>query len=264
MNERPCIRGCTHRGQHMPTCPEPKLAETYEKAWAAGVRNIAYSPKCSGCLPVQGRVAMMLCDRCYRRLRSMLEDAPDLLAHLRSIVDPMKAAVYDKVMVSSSRKEMPAPVAADLIDASADIAKTLHEWAAFVDPTLAGAPIELSRLDTAEVFDAADWWSMVILARLESLANRIEVRELADVVLTHHTGEPEWWSIADALTRYPLNDRPRYATAPCPECDTKSVWVSPPRRVGQDFRYVCKACDWEANDHDDDGLWGNVFSGVAA
>lgn len=260
MSDRPCIRGCVQRGVHYAQCHWYGVAEEMKPVLLA-LPNAA--PACAGCAPVEARDGMLLCDRCFRQLRHHLEDAPDLLAHLRSLVDPMKAAVYDKVMVSSSRKELPAPVPADLIDASSDIARMLFDWAAFVDPVLAGRPSILSRSATEVVFDDADWHAMVILAYLGVLANRVEVRDLADAVLHRHGGEPEWWSVADAAARYPLADRPRYATSPCPECDTKSVWVQPPRRIGQTFRYTCRSCGWEANDQDDDGLWGDVFSGPA-
>ncbi|MCB8043665.1 hypothetical protein JM654_04000 [Microbacterium oxydans] len=72
---------------------------------------------------------MLICERCYRSLRRHLEDAADIVGHLRSIADPTKAAVFDRIRVQSSAIEIPAPVAADLIDASNDITTTLNMWA---------------------------------------------------------------------------------------------------------------------------------------
>lgn len=247
MTERACIRGCTVRDVHFATC------EDFGKTTDEGAT-------CKGCAPVVARQRALVCERCYRRIRRHLEDAADVLGHLRSIADPTKAAVYDKVMVSSSRPELPAPVDAKVIDASNDIMRTMREWAMHVDPSLigrrglaAGAPADVA-------WDEANDCAQALLEVFDDLANRKEIADLAEALMHHGGREPEWWSVADALGQWPLTDRPGYAQRPCPNCDLKTVWVIPPRRKGDPARYRCRTCDWEADDRDDDGLWADVFA----
>jgi hypothetical protein len=244
-HERACIRGCTVKGEHFAACASYGIEDG----------------DCKGCKPVMARDGALICERCYRRLRRHIEDAPDLVGHIRSIADPMKSGWnMDRVNVSSSRPDLPAPVAADLTDASYDVMKTLRDWAIHVDPALSTRRGLRAGADSADAFDDAETCAVAILAGYDHVVNTTEVEQLADAVLQRHSGEPEWWSIADALARYPLDDRPRYATRPCPSCDIKTVRVFPPRRNWQGFKYVCETCEWEATDRDDGGLWAEVFA----
>lgn len=243
-NERECIRGCTVRDVHFAACPSFGVVGATECRW---------------CVPVMARDGVMVCDRCFHRLRRMIDDAPEIVGHLQSVADPTKAAVFDRVAIVGSKPEAPAPVQAELIDASADIVRTLRDWAEAVDGTRSGYRLEPgAAADVAH--DKAREFADVILADFDHLANTVEVKALADAVLFRHSGDPEWWSIADAVAKWPLEDRARWALVPCPGCDMKQVRVIPPRRRGAGFRYVCKACEWEADDRSDDGLWGDVFA----
>jgi hypothetical protein len=206
------------------------------------------------------RDGVLLCEGCYRRIRRLLGESADLIAHLRSLADPLKAAVYDRVMVSSSRPDIPAPVPADLIDASDDLMRMLQGWAAVVDPSLTGRVGLAAGTETAEAFDDADLYLQAILAEFDHLANRTEITDLADAVLHRHSGEPEWWSVVDALGKWPLDDHPRWAKSPCPECDCKTVRVRPPRRKGDAAVYRCTTCEWESDDREDDGFYAEVFA----
>ncbi len=208
----------------------------------------------------------MLCERCYRRLRRHIEDAADIVGHLRSIADPTKAAAYDRIRVQSSSVEIPAPVAADLIDASNDITTTLNMWANHVAGEdrpgaglWAGAMADEAH---AVVQLAAD----VILDDLDALANDShQVEALWEGVCSPNGDAPEVWSIADAAMRWPLEDEPRWAQAACPKCELMAVRVQPGRN-GRPSRYRCTSteCDWEANSTDDDGLWASVFAEAVA
>ena len=246
-SDRPCMRGCVVRDAHFAACADFGLAD--------GERT------CAGCVPVSARDGAMICDRCYFRIRRYLDDAPDLVAHLRSITDPTKAAVYDRVMVSSSKPIAPAPVQAELIDASADIVRTLRDWASHVTGKVDG--YRLVPGAAADVtFDVAWGFAGTILDAFDEIANTVEIAALGDAILTRHPGEPDWWSIADASARWPLDDQARWATVPCPECDTKTVRVLPPRRPGRPMKYKCTSCEWEADNKTDDGLWGDVFAEI--
>lgn len=247
MSERYCIRGCTIRDQHYATCDGS---------------SVEYQGLCTGCAQVDAREGALICERCYRRLRHHLEDAADVVAHLRSIADPTKAAVFDRVRVQSSSVELPAPVAADLIDASNDITTTLNMWANHVageDRPGAGLPAG-ALADAAH--DVVQLATEVILEELDTLVNDLDqVDALCDGVIVVHRDAPEVWTVADAAVRWPLDDHPRWAQAPCPVCDLMAVRVQPGRN-GRPGRYRCTTtdCDWEANSKDDGGLWASVFA----
>lgn len=252
-----CIRGCTVPDVHFAECPWFNVEDDSERAAELTKQGVR---ACAGCAPRVRRDGVMLCEGCYRRLRRLLGDTADLIAHLRSKADPLKAAVYDRVMVSSSRPELPAPVPADLIDASQDLMRMLRDWAVVVEPSLAGRRGLAAGIETAEAFDDADLCLQAILAEFDTLANRVEIRDLFDAVVHRHVGDPEWWSVVDALSKWPLDDQPRWAKNPCPECDCKTVRVRPPRRKGEAASYRCTTCDWESDDREDDGFWAEAFA----
>ncbi|AQY03428.1 hypothetical protein B2G67_11660 [Microbacterium foliorum] len=217
-------------------------------------------------MQVEAREGVLLCERCYRALRRHLEDSADLVGHLRSIADPTKATPYDRIRVDSSRPDMPAPVAADLIDASDDIVRTMRAWALYVqfgeEHPWRAEGLEAG-IDAASAWDDVNGCAEVILFDLDSLANNShQIRALCEGVIDIHRGEPERWSIADAAARYSLDDQPRWANAPCPDCDLMAVRVQPGRNR-RPTRYRCSTvgCGWEANALDDRGLWASVFDG---
>ncbi|MBD3752737.1 MAG: hypothetical protein IE935_09990 [Micrococcales bacterium] len=139
--------------------------------------------------------------------------------------------------------------------------RTLREWALFVQFPGQGWRAEglEAGVDAASAYDDAAGCVGVILDDFDRLANRVEVVQLADAVLTVHKGEPEWWSIADGLARWPLEDRSRWADLPCPVCDCKTVRIIPKRHRSGRTRYECKGCDWEADDRDGGGLFASLF-----
>ncbi|MCC4250696.1 hypothetical protein, partial [Microbacterium testaceum] len=141
-----------------------------------------------------------------------------------------------------------------------DLMRMLREWAVVVDPGLAGRAGMAAGTETAEAFDDADLCLQAILEDFDRLANRTEITALADAVLHRHSGEPEWWSVVAALGKWPLDDQPRWAKSPCPECDCKTVRVRPPRRVGDAAVYRCTTCEWESDDREDDGFYAEVFA----
>lgn len=249
MSDRYCIRGCTVKGEHYAAC-------------AHSVPDYSGPTVCTGCVQVEARDGVLLCERCYRRLRRHLEDAADIVGHLRSIADPTKATAYDRVRVQSSSIEIPAPVAADLIDASNDITTTLNMWANHV----AGEDRPGAGLAAGAMADAAhDVVRLavdVILDDLDHLANDShQIEALCDGVMIVNGAAPDVWTVADAAVRWPLEDSPRWAQAACPVCELMAVRVQPGRN-GRPSRYRCTTpeCDWEANSDDDAGLWASVFA----
>ncbi|MCC4906950.1 hypothetical protein [Microbacterium sp. cx-59] len=167
---------------------------------------------CPGCAPELARDGALICDRCFRRIRRHLDNAPDLVGRLRSLSDPMAAAVYDRVRVSGGGSEAPAPTPPDLIDASDDVMRTLRTWAVYVDPRsgiIGGMPAGAGALGA---YDYARRCANVILGDFERLANRRDdILQLAEAVLDRHPSDAEgirsFWSIVDAVSRYRL-ERP--------------------------------------------------------
>ena len=246
--DRTCTRGCARHGEHFAACPGYGTTDG----------------TCKGCVPVEAADGMVVCDRCARSIRHALDDAPDLLAHLRSIADPTKATAYDRERSGAGRIDLPAPVAADIIDASNDIMRTLREWALHVQfgdghPWVA-KPLEPG-IGAAEAYDDARACADVITADLDRILNHhLEAANLHDALLTRSAGRsPEWWSVGEALARWPLQDRAHWASHPCPECGLKSVRIRPPRRAHDVTRYRCTQCGWERDDRDTDAPWAWLF-----
>lgn len=248
MTERFCIRGCVRRGEHWAACPDYGRTDG----------------ECRGCVQVEAADGALVCERCYRSLRRHLEDAGDVVGHLRSIADPTKAARIARGP-GSARVEASAPVAADLIDASDDIVRTLRAWALYIQFG-EGHPWRAEGLeagiDAAAAYDDAASCAEVILGAVDQIANDShQIGALCEGVMVVHPGEPAVWSVADAAARWPLDEEPRWASAPCPDCDLLSVRIQPSRGT-RPTRYRCATpdCGWEANAADDGGLWANIFT----
>lgn len=240
MSERVCVRGCTVRGVHYASCPDFGSASS--------------APSCSGCAPAPARHDAVVCDRCYGRLRRTLETIPDLVGHLRSIADPLKAQVYDRVLVQGSSPDVsPAPVPADLLDALRDIMDTIG--AGQLEP---GAAADVA-------YDHALGAVSFLLDGFDLLAGDEQMfLDWWGVVMAHSVPDsPEFWTVARALARWPLEDRRRWAKEPCPECGLRSVKITPPRHRRAHAWFVCSGCGWRKNDEDDDGLWAAAFGQYA-
>lgn len=163
MSDRACIRGCVKRDVHYATCDLHGPAYT-------GVHP------CRGCAPQECRAGSLICDRCFGRMRALLDDAPDLLGRLRAIGDPSKATVAEDVKVARSPAGEPVtPIGVDLLDAIHTIESVLSVWHA---------------------------WGM----DLRSISNnRNAASWMGDHVLTRHRevdGAREAWSVQDAVDRW--------------------------------------------------------------
>ncbi|MFS0715222.1 hypothetical protein ABC195_15205 [Microbacterium sp. 2P01SA-2] len=208
MSERGCVLGCTVPDLHYATCAWYGVNDAQaELAKRAGVAV------CAGCVPAPASDGVMICERCYRRMRGHIDNAADLVGRLRSLADPRKAMVYDAMRSSSGKgTEAPAPTPADLIDASEDVMRSLRSWAVFVDPRsgiVGGMPAGAGSL---AAYDYARSCANVILGDFDRIANHAgDVQQLAEAVLVRHPvdgdGVRPFWSIVDAVSRYRL-ERP--------------------------------------------------------
>ena len=167
MSDRVCVRGCTVRGEHFANCP------------AFG--RLEHAPLCRGCVPRECREGSLVCDRCFGRMRGLLADAPDLLARLRSLVDPAKAKPTDQQPTGSpsARAE---PFDVDVIDAHAVVLDVLATWSAW------GSDLRAISNDLA----AVEWMGHMLLDRHRPV-----------------DGVREAWSVQDAVDRWGVERRVR-------------------------------------------------------
>ncbi|MAB81694.1 hypothetical protein [Microbacterium sp. UBA3394] len=231
MTDRTCILGCTRRGRHYAACAD------YSR-----------DDGCQGCVPAEAREGALICHRCYGRLRRTIEQAPEIIAHLRELTHTVSAKRYDSIPGGRDRSTI-APVSAEKLDAIRDIMTTvcLGDLSAYTDSTkarhqvTAGVAAILSAYDDIvnDLDAVTQWWAAVMAHRLPH--------------------DEQFWTISRAAARWPIQDRRRYANAPCPECDTKTVTVTPPSHPDSPTWYACTECDWERNDRDNDGQWGRIF-----
>lgn len=244
--QRACIRGCRVRGKHIPTC--------------AGV-------SCDGCLPMLAADGAMICERDIRSLRHTIGQAPDLCAHIRSIVDPQKAQVYDREKLSGAgSSESQPPVSVEMLDAADEVLGILAYWAEYYGDEMdyRGRRTFPAGVDSEDAYYLANTPSSFLLANLEAIVNDGFVRLMAERVLGP-TPDPEDWTIAKVLRRWPLHERSKFSQMPCPGCEMRTVLVKPPRRAGDERLYECRndTCSW-AIPEDERIIWAEYFEGAVA
>lgn len=187
MTDRACIRECTQYGVHYATCEHS--GPTYDGAFP-----------CRGCAPRECRDGSLICDRCFGRMRALLNDTPDLLARLHAIADPTKAKVLDDIRVRSTPTEPVAPVSADLLDAITAIEQVLRIW--------------------------NDWGR-----DLATISNNLEaVTWMTAAVLDRHPetdGTRDAWSIQDAIDRWGVERRDRNPRPYDDDTDNREELVEP-------------------------------------
>lgn len=243
---RACIRGCTVKGEHFAACLD---------------RNGQPTEGCRGCQPAEARDGSLVCRHCYGRMLGALYDAPDLVGAIRARANPLRAQVFDKVLVSGTLREdlVPDPVRPEFIEAADEITRMLQDWAHHVDPASVPAHRGLRAGAEADVAQQLVLESTsTIVDALPVLANDAEqVVELARYLLEEIPGE---WTIRSALNKWPLVDRAWWAAQPCPYCSLRAIRVKPARRFEDDTVYECQGCNWTRTDSDTDGPWPLAFS----
>ncbi|MCC2030635.1 hypothetical protein [Microbacterium allomyrinae] len=172
---------------------------------------------------------------------------------------------FDRLSVTSSRVDMPAPVASDYIDAPNDLVRGLRAWALLVQFGVGhpwrAEPLEAG-ISSEDAYEDANGCALVILDGFDRLANdsRVIGHLVAFLCDMEIEGAPGQWTVAAAAAKWPLEDRERWTATPCPECDCKTVRIKPPRGVKSPARFRCTTCDWERSDRDDSGLWAEIFA----
>ena len=169
---------------------------------------------------------------------------------LRSVADPRKATAYDRTRVSGSTPEgIPAPVQADVLDAQIDLLHTI------------GAGTLRPGAESDEAYDLTLGAVGRVLAAYDEIANDEEsfLQWWGLVMPAKHEEHEEFWTATRVLHRWPLEDRSKWATQPCPECGLRTVRINPPRHRHALTTFICKKCDWRKTETDDEGLWASAF-----
>lgn len=257
---RACARGCAYRGKHLDVCPWGGEQYDREHLLKMGLAE------CKGCMPARVVPGTNLCTRDLRKLRELLEDAPDLCAHIRSMIDPLRSG-WNFDRDKGNRPKVtgsPAPLNVDLLDAGNEVIQILAGWAtAFGDTTIYtlddGWP---PRTTPEEAFAVAGWASAYLVNNIMQIAASSDAAWFARYVLDFPKN-PNDWTIRKALQRFPLSDRAYWSQAPCPFCAMRVVRVLPPLRGGDETRYECRSCGWSPPVPERE-TWLIYFEGVPA
>lgn len=186
-----CTRGCLQADVHYADC------SIYDDA--------PVGPRCGGCAPAPVVDGLLLCERCYRRMRGLLRNAFDLLARLRTMTGQAKAVIYSPVKVSSSRGSAPEQVGSELLDAITEISANLSRWSRFID------------LSTLRGLDA-------VLTDVE------QTWRLSAAVLDAHSEDEtgaRHWSLADAAARWGVERRDRHVYPAARQADDEDTFEEP-------------------------------------
>ena len=243
MSERPCARGCVQRGQHGSLCE-------------GGL--------CKGCLPRLAADGALICPRCIHRIKRVLGDVPQLCAHLRSMLDPLKAQAVDQDKPSGRAPFAPAPVNVDLVDAGSDIMTALVWWAVYFGDDQRsyhrfgnGFP---STATAEQAYIVSKWACDYLLLKLPEIVNDSWVTMFARQMIDWPDDSGDW-TVQKALATYPVEASAYWAAAPCPECGLRTIRVIPPQAIGAETMFECRACKW-VPDGDQDS-WSDYFLGGA-
>lgn len=222
---------------------------------------------CAGCLPVEAMQGALLCEACAAHLQRVLSDAPDLVAHLRSMVDPRRSGWnFDRVKLSGRSSGSKLPMNTELIEAADETLGILTHFADVFGDEMdyTGRRTLPAGSGSVAAYDAARLPAWYLLDNLGWIINDIRVEGFVRAVLGPNA-DPEDWTIARALGRWPMRDRARRAKAACPDCDLMTVLVKPPRHKGDRFVYECRnpKCGWRpsASEYED---WVDVFEGAVS
>ncbi|WP_417556136.1 hypothetical protein [Microbacterium sp.] len=182
-----------------------------------------------------------------------------MLAHLRSLTDPLKGTDYSRERGGGARSTPPPPVPVELLDA-ADYITTLL-WSA-VEVVEGRMPVGRMQVPVAAgvvvMHDFAEHNAQIILKAWPGLSERPEGVAFADAVIGRPASRDEW-TLRTIFERWSLREDPWWAAQPCPVCGLRAVKVTPPELPGDETRYECAKCGWVAPD-DEDGFWADAFS----
>ena len=202
---------------------------------------------CTGCQKAEAARGT-LCEWCYQRLLSHLEEAPDLVAHIRAQVVPSMGGEQGERVDAS--KEAPLPLRADAMEDTDDFYGRLVDWSAALAAEMGVKPPEVAvglwdgadqcrgfRADTDPVaayrlaLSVTRWLS----GRAESVAYLPSAAPFTTAVIE---------LVRDYRKRYPMAPRParRYRPHPCPVCHEAALYVHWPAEATGQVEVKCEVC----------------------
>ncbi|RLP74370.1 hypothetical protein D9V32_13560 [Mycetocola tolaasinivorans] len=206
----------------------------------------------------------LICDRCASKVNRALTEAPGVVEHLRSLNTPLKAAVYDREIVSGGGPGFAqAPMDLGPIDAADTIVSSLVHWARHFGDTqdywglAAGLP---SYTSLGHAYRMTKRAAGYLIAHGETIAASIEVLDFMDALFAP---PGDTWTIGKAASVYPTRDRPHRHRQPCPGCQRRSIEVAPPGDFHQETKYRCRweTCGWTPP-YDELVRWRSYFHGT--
>lgn len=168
------------------------------------------------CLPREATHGY-LCDTCYVRLRSALQDATGVIFHLRSVYGVLGSRTADGSQ--RVKREPPAPMNLTAYELSEQIYKVLtgNTIPLCAKPTTVGAVV--NEKVTEHLFE------------YDSTVNSIAVIRLFELVKL----------VNQALKMFPISEPVKVTAMPCPECDRRTVYT-PPQEFGLEMVVSCTVC----------------------
>lgn len=258
-----CSTGCTLKGRHLADCNPDCPCTCHTNLYApcdtpGGCHEHHDGTACRGCLPKPIPDSRTVCQDCETRLTAALDEAPHLVAHIRSHIEPGPAPTDpDRPKRHGKAEAAPAPLSVAALSDADDLHALLASWAVRIaasrrlhGPSWAGSdvrpaskrrhPIGAMVYEDARVvgvrYDGAtrhvtDWLRVHI-------DHAVALDDAADLV-------DEIASLVGALKRRwpdeePVRWLPRIR---CPKCHRMSLRRSPPKFVGQPVMIHCSATD---------------------
>ncbi|RLP76316.1 hypothetical protein D9V32_05455 [Mycetocola tolaasinivorans] len=190
---------------------------------------------------------LLICERCSGRIRRALDEAAEVVEHLRSLNSPVQAVRYGREVVSGSGPGFgQAPMDLGPIDAADTIVSCLVHWAQhFGDTESYGRYRDGLESGTTldEAWDVAKTAADYLADQFSVIAATVEVLDFMDALFTPPEGT---WTIGKAISAYPTSEMPYRHANPCPACKRRTIQVAPPGNFGQDAKYQClwETCGW--------------------
>lgn len=242
-----CAVGCRRRGEHFASC------EAY------GAEPGAFP--CRGCVPREAIGESLVCGRCFHLTRALLIAAPEMLAHVHAIRQPVRAVRYDNPGGGGSGRAgaSRAPTHVDMLDA-ADFITTLL-WATR-EAVEGRHPVGRVPVPLRATPESLRRWAQEQIDVIEPALSRFSttppIVQLVKAVKSEPT-DRDAWTLLKIARRWSTSEPPYWAAQPCPRCAIRAVKVTPPGHAGDDTTYSCTGCHWESTDTDDP-IWGEVFT----
>ena len=238
-----CASGCTIRRRHLADCGTEDGDTTADA--------------CPGCLPRPASDGSTVCIVCDGRWTDALTRAPELVTHIRSLIEPGSAGPSEAQWKHTKGAAAPAPLNVAAVSDADDLHAVLASWAARVvdesgmhGPHWSGSDVRpASRRRTCGGVAYEDARVVGLTAGTDGAATR----EVAGWLLTHRAWilSREWVPVmvqevsrmvGQLRARWPVEERPARLPIRCPECGQRALTRYAPREAGWPSTITCDEC----------------------